>query len=104
MGIGELARRRPHEMSGGQAQRVAIARAMVTEPKIIFADEPTGSLDSVAGMSVLDTFTSAARSRTVAVVIVTHEPRVAAYASRTITVRDGEVQGADRVAAAMGSR
>ncbi|NLU81098.1 ABC transporter ATP-binding protein [Micromonospora sp. HNM0581] len=89
--LADLALRRPHEVSGGQAQRVAIARAMATSPKIIFADEPTGSLDSAAGVTVLDSFTAVARSRGVAIVLVTHESRVAAYASRMIVVRDGVV-------------
>lgn len=89
MGLADLYERRPHEMSGGQAQRVAVARALATQPRIVFADEPTGSLDSATGVAVLDAFTAAARSENVAVVIVTHEPRVAAYASRTIVVRDG---------------
>lgn len=91
MGLAELGDRRPHEMSGGQAQRIAVARALATKPRIVFADEPTGSLDSITGMAVLDAFTAAARSEQAAVVIVTHEPRVAAYASRTIIVRDGTV-------------
>lgn len=89
MGLVDLCERRPHEMSGGQSQRVAVARALAPQPRIVFADEPTGSLDSAAGVAVLDAFTAAARSEDVAVVIVTHEPRVAAYASRTIVVRDG---------------
>ncbi|GGM27852.1 MULTISPECIES: ABC transporter ATP-binding protein [Micromonospora] len=90
-GLIELGRRRPHEVSGGQAQRTAIARAMATSPKVIFADEPTGSLDSAAGLLVLDSFTSVAQSHGVAIVLVTHESRVAAYATRTIVVRDGVV-------------
>jgi putative ABC transport system ATP-binding protein len=88
-GVGDLGSRRPGELSGGQAQRVAIARAMAVRPEIIFADEPTGSLDSESGMVVLDSLTSAARERGVAVVIVTHDRDVASYADREIVVRDG---------------
>ncbi|HWG98245.1 MAG TPA: ABC transporter ATP-binding protein [Pilimelia sp.] len=95
MSIADLHSRRPHEMSGGQAQRVAVARAMATEPRVVFADEPTGSLDSVSGTAVLDAFTAVARAHRVAVVMVTHEPRVAAYASRTVVVRDGRVPDSD---------
>lgn len=90
-GLEGLEGRRPGELSGGEAQRVAVARAMVTAPKVIFADEPTGSLDSLAGVAVLDEFTEVARSRGVSVMIVTHEARVAAYADRAVVVRDGVV-------------
>jgi putative ABC transport system ATP-binding protein len=81
----------PGELSGGQAQRVAIARAMVTEPKIIFADEPTGSLDSLNSEKVMELFVRTAREHGTAIIIVTHEPNIAAYADREITVRDGKV-------------
>lgn len=90
-GLEGLEARRPGELSGGEAQRVAVARAMVTEPRVIFADEPTGSLDSLAAVDVLDAFTGVARSREVSVVIVTHEARVAAYADRAVVMRDGVV-------------
>ena len=96
LGLGGLGGRRPGELSGGQAQRVAIARALVMRPRIVFADEPTGSLDSLAGEQVMNHLTDAARSEGVAVVLVTHEPRVAAYADREIVVRDGRISGADR--------
>jgi putative ABC transport system ATP-binding protein len=89
--IGELARRRPGELSGGQAQRVAVARALVTRPEVIFADEPTGSLDSLAGLRVMELLTGAARDQGATVVLVTHEPRVAAYSDREVQVRDGQV-------------
>ena len=95
LGLAGLEGRRPGELSGGQAQRVAIARALVIGPQIVFADEPTGSLDSLAGEGVMNHLTEAARSEGVAVVLVTHEPRVAAYADREIVVRDGRVSGAD---------
>lgn len=91
LGLSGLENRRAGELSGGQAQRVAIARAMVTRPRVIFADEPTGSLDSLAGEQVMDLLTASAREEGVAVVLVTHEPRVAAYADREIVVRDGRI-------------
>ena len=86
-----LHRRRPGELSGGQAQRVAVARALVTRPKVVFADEPTGSLDSLAGESVIDLLLASARQQGATVVLVTHEARVAACADREVLVRDGEV-------------
>jgi putative ABC transport system ATP-binding protein len=91
LGLGGLERRRPGEMSGGQAQRVAIARAMVIEPAIIFADEPTGSLDSLAGEQVMELLAAAAGEQGASVVLVTHEARVAAYAHREVVVRDGRI-------------
>jgi len=98
LGLEGLEDRRPGELSGGQAQRVAIARALVSGPRIVFADEPTGSLDSLAGEQVMNHLTAAARSEGVTVVLVTHEPRVAAYADREIVVRDGRISGSDRAA------
>ncbi len=95
LGLDGLEDRRAGEMSGGQAQRVAIARALVVEPAIIFADEPTGSLDSLAGEHVMELLTRAATEQGAAVVLVTHEARVAAYAHREIIVRDGRLSGAD---------
>ena len=86
-----LEQRRPGELSGGQAQRVAVARALVIRPEVIFADEPTGSLDSLAGLRVMELLTGAARSQGATVVLVTHEARVAAYSDREVIVRDGQV-------------
>ena len=86
-----LERRRSGELSGGQAQRVALARGLVTEPDIIFADEPTGSLDSVSGEHVMNLLTRAVREQGTTVIIVTHDVRVAAYATREVVVRDGKV-------------
>ncbi|MER7370442.1 ABC transporter ATP-binding protein [Nonomuraea wenchangensis] len=87
-GLGE---RRTGELSGGQAQRVAIARALVTRPKVIFADEPTGALDSLAGEKVMDLLVGLARQEGVTVIVVTHDSRVAACADREVIVRDGKV-------------
>lgn len=84
-----LGRHRAGEMSGGQAQRVALARALVTNPEILFADEPTGALDSVNGVRVMELLASAVRGQGTTVVLVTHDPRVAAYADREVIVRDG---------------
>jgi putative ABC transport system ATP-binding protein len=91
LGLDGLEGRRPGEMSGGQAQRVAVARALVLEPRVVFADEPTGSLDSLAGEQVMDQLTAAARASGTTVLLVTHEPRIAAYADREIIVRDGRI-------------
>jgi putative ABC transport system ATP-binding protein len=91
VGVEDVADKRAGEMSGGQAQRVAVARALVTRPRVIFADEPTGSLDSMNGELVMELFVTAARQQGSTVVLVTHEPRVAAYADREIVVRDGKL-------------
>jgi len=85
--------RRSGELSGGQAQRVALARALVNHPTILFADEPTGSLDSLNGEHVMELLVAASREQQTTVVIVTHDARVAAYAQREIVVRDGKVAG-----------
>jgi putative ABC transport system ATP-binding protein len=87
--VDTVADQRPGETSGGQGQRVAVARALVTAPKVIFADEPTGALDSLNGERVMHLLTTAARETGAAVVLVTHEPRVAAYSDREVVVRDG---------------
>ncbi|MES9505057.1 ABC transporter ATP-binding protein [Streptomyces sp. NPDC000609] len=84
--------KRPGEVSGGQGQRVAVARSLAASPKVIFADEPTGALDSLNGERVMQLLTEAARSTNVAVVLVTHEARVAAYSDRDVTVRDGRTR------------
>lgn len=93
LGLEGLEGRRSGELSGGQAQRVALARGLVAEPKVLFADEPTGSLDSLTGEQVMDLLVDQARAHGTTVIIVTHEPRVAAYADREIVVRDGCVSG-----------
>ncbi len=86
-----MERHRTGEMSGGQSQRVALARGLVANPDVLFADEPTGSLDSMSGELVMDLLTRAARDQGSTVILVTHEPRVAAYADREVIVRDGRV-------------
>jgi putative ABC transport system ATP-binding protein len=91
LGLDGLEHRRSGELSGGQAQRVALARGLVTEPRVLFADEPTGSLDSLSGELVMDLLTAAAREHGTTVILVTHDARVAAYADREVIVRDGKV-------------
>jgi putative ABC transport system ATP-binding protein len=90
--VDDVAGKLPGTVSGGQGQRVAVARALVTGPRVIFADEPTGALDSLNGEKVLVLLTRAARDSGAAVVLVTHEARVAAYADREVVVRDGTVR------------
>ncbi|MEU5549068.1 MULTISPECIES: ABC transporter ATP-binding protein [unclassified Micromonospora] len=91
LGVADCADVRPGEMSGGQQQRCATARALVTEPRVLFADEPTGALDSLTGEQVLTTLVRLTREQGTAVVLVTHEPRIAAYADREIVMRDGVI-------------
>ena len=91
LGLGDKGGRRTGELSGGEAQRVAVARALAPAPKVIFADEPTGSLDSLTGEKVMDLLVSLAREQGTTVVLVTHDARVAAYAGREVMVRDGLV-------------
>lgn len=91
LGLDGLGGRRSGELSGGQAQRVALARAMVARPDVLFADEPTGSLDSLTGEQVMEQLVDAVRENGTTAVIVTHEARVAACADREVMVRDGKV-------------
>src|SRR6266581_1489605 len=91
LGLGGKGTRRTGELSGGEAQRVAVARALALAPKVIFADEPTGSLDSLTGEKVMDLLVLLAREQGSTVVLVTHDARVAAYADREVLVRDGLV-------------
>ncbi|MFJ8229446.1 ABC transporter ATP-binding protein [Streptomyces sp. NPDC094448] len=95
--VDSVGHKRPGEVSGGQGQRVAVARSLVTSPRVLFADEPTGALDSLNGERVMELFTDAARSSGSAVVLVTHEPRVAAYSDREVVVRDGKTRGLEYV-------
>ena len=109
LGIGDKAANRTGELSGGEAQRVAVARALALGPKVIFADEPTGSLDSLTGEKVMDLLTGLSREAGTTVVLVTHDARVAAYADRVVMVRDGLVSAdlgavAEQVSAAKAVR
>ena len=91
LGLSEHLDKRPTQLSGGQAQRAAVARALVTGPRILFADEPTGSLDSLAAERTMEVLLASVRSRGASLVIITHDARIAAYADREVTVRDGRV-------------
>ena len=95
LGIDGLEKHRTGEMSGGQSQRVALARALAIEPKVLFADEPTGALDSMASEQVMELLVKMAREQGTTVVLVTHDPRIAAYADREVIVRDGKVTTVD---------
>ena len=96
LGLKHLASHRPGEMSGGQMQRVAIARALATNPSVVFADEPTGALDQATGREVMGILMDAAQANGSAVVVVTHDPNVAAFCSRTVTMRDGRLLGGEQ--------
>jgi putative ABC transport system ATP-binding protein len=95
VGLGERLDHHPSQLSGGQQQRVAIARAIVTNPKLILADEPTGNLDSRTSIEVMALFQELGRSG-ITVVLVTHESDIAAYAARVVTMRDGRVLSDER--------
>jgi putative ABC transport system ATP-binding protein len=90
--VSEVAENRPGDASGGQGQRVAVARALVAGPRVVFADEPTGALDSLNGERVMNLLVTAAKETDAAVLLVTHEPRVAAYSDREVVVRDGHTR------------
>lgn len=90
--VDDVADQRPGQVSGGQGQRVAVARALAAGPSVLFADEPTGALDSLNGERVMQLLTEAARETEAAVVLVTHESRVAAYSDREVVVRDGRAR------------
>jgi putative ABC transport system ATP-binding protein len=91
LGLGDRLGHRPAELSGGQQQRVAVARALVTRPELVFADEPTGNLDSRAGAAVLEFLQTAVRDLGQTVVMVTHDPVAASYAHRVVFLADGRV-------------
>jgi putative ABC transport system ATP-binding protein len=91
LGLGDRLRHKPSELSGGQQQRVAVARVLASRPTIIFADEPTGNLDSKAGVEILEFMRRAVREFDQTVVIVTHDPNAASYADRVIFLSDGRI-------------
>jgi putative ABC transport system ATP-binding protein len=96
VGLGHRLEHRPSQLSGGEQQRVAIARALVGEPRLLLADEPTGNLDTRSGAEVMGLLSDLARDRGVAVVVVTHDPEVAALADRRVDVRDGLLEPGPR--------
>lgn len=94
VGLEDFAHHTPAELSGGQQQRVAIARAIVTDPIVLLADEPTGNLDTAKSIEVMELLCSFNREKKITVIMVTHEPDMAAYATRTIHFRDGAIEKA----------
>ena len=93
LGLGDRLDHRPSELSGGQQQRVALARALVSRPEVVFADEPTGNLDSRSGAEVLSFLRNSVRELGQTVVMVTHDPAAAAYADRVVVLADGRIAG-----------
>ncbi|GAB2933055.1 ABC transporter ATP-binding protein [Nonomuraea fastidiosa] len=91
LGLQGMEVRRPGELSGGQAQRVAIARALVTKPAVVFADEPTGSLDQRTGQETMRLLVEATKHNGASLLVVTHDPNVASWCDRTVEVRDGRL-------------
>ena len=89
MGLAERSASFPHQLSGGEKQRCAICRALVNDPRLIFADEPTGNLDSINGTAVLELLLELHRERQTTLILVTHSPEIARMADRVITLRDG---------------
>jgi putative ABC transport system ATP-binding protein len=91
LGLAGMEQRRPGQLSGGQLQRVAIARALVVSPSVVFADEPTAALDRATGASTMSVLTEACRQADAALLVVTHDPEVAAACDRVVHMRDGQV-------------
>jgi putative ABC transport system ATP-binding protein len=91
VGLGDRARHRPHELSGGEQQRVAIARALANRPDVLLADEPTGQLDSATGRSIMGLLRSVVRSEGVTAIIATHDPMLIDLADRVVELRDGRI-------------
>ncbi|WP_369810865.1 ABC transporter ATP-binding protein [Isoptericola sp. b408] len=93
LGLSERLTHRPSELSGGQQQRVAIARALIAQPEVVFADEPTGNLDSRSGVEVLSFLRRSVRELGRTIIMVTHDPTAAAYADRVVLIADGRIAG-----------
>jgi len=97
VGLKDRMKHRPSEMSGGQQQRVSIARAFANNPKIVFADEPTGNLDTHTTYEMMNLMTKLAKERNQTLVIVTHDLEISGYATRLVKIRDGMIEGIERV-------
>jgi putative ABC transport system ATP-binding protein len=93
LGLGDRLHHLPSQLSGGQQQRVAVARALVTRPSLLLADEPTGNLDSATSAEILALLDELNRDEGLTIVLITHEPEVAAHARRQLTMRDGRLEG-----------
>ncbi len=92
VGLGDRLHHKPSEMSGGQQQRVSIARAFVNKPKIVFADEPTGNLDTKTTMEVMELITEMARENKQTLIIVTHDVEISTFTDRIVYIRDGNIE------------
>ncbi|MBP1704115.1 MAG: transporter related [Chloroflexi bacterium] len=92
-GLSDRRRHKPEQLSGGEQQRVALARALITEPAILLADEPTGNLDSKTGTAIMELLRQSCDQLNQSIVVVTHDPRAAAYADRVVFLRDGRLDG-----------
>jgi putative ABC transport system ATP-binding protein len=93
VGLSERRRHKPEQLSGGEQQRVALARALITDPTILLADEPTGNLDSKTGTAIMELLRQSCDELKQSIVVVTHDPRAAAYADRVVFLRDGRLDG-----------
>ena len=96
LGLRDRERNTPGQLSGGQQQRVAIARALINQPSLLLADEPTGNLDTRNSNEIMQTLSSLNREQGVTIIVVTHEPDIAAYADRVLTMRDGQIISDER--------